>query len=98
MNNPIIQTDIAEILTNLSDGQIKLLEEMRSGQKEMLGKIETIDKRLIKLEGRFDAQEQIVTELKESQNRQIWALIGLAFTAVISLLVGLGKFIFFPNP
>ena len=50
-----------------------------------------------RLEEKFDAQEKIVTELKGSQNKQIWALIGLAFTAVVGLVIGLGKFIFYPN-
>lgn len=87
MANPIIETDIAEVLKNLQQGQEKLLE-----------KAEIIDKRLIRLEEKFESQNKIVTGLENSQNKQIWALIALAFTAVVSLLVGLGKFIFFPNP
>jgi hypothetical protein len=51
-----------------------------------------------RLEENFEAQEKIVTELKGSQNKEIWALIVLAFTAVVSLVIGLGKFIFYPNP
>ncbi|MGV2829288.1 hypothetical protein [Myxosarcina sp. GI1(2024)] len=83
--------------------------QVESDLKEILGKIDSklgkIDDRLnnieisqARLEEKFEAQEKIVTELKDSQNKQIWALIVLAFTAIVSLVIGLGKFIFFPNP
>ena len=83
--------------------------QVESDLKEILGqidrKLDKISERLngieisqARLEEKFDAQEKIVTELKDSQNKQIWALIILAFTAVVSLVIGLGKFIFFPNP
>ena len=83
--------------------------QIESDLKEVLGEINSklgkIDYRLnnieisqARLEEKFDAQEKIFTELKGSQNKQIWALIVLAFTAVISLVIGLGKFIFYPNP
>ena len=83
--------------------------QIESDLKEVLGEINSklgkIDDRLnnieisqARLEEKFDAQEKIVNELKGSQNKQIWALIVLAFTAVVSLVIGLGKFIFYPNP
>ncbi|MGB5632983.1 MAG: hypothetical protein WBM44_02980 [Waterburya sp.] len=83
--------------------------QIESDLKEVLGEINSklgkIDDRLnnieisqARLEEKFQAQEKIVTELKGSQNKQIWALIILAFTAIVSLVIGLGKFIFFPNP
>lgn len=83
--------------------------QIESDLKEVLGEINSrlgkIDDRLnnieisqARLEEKFEAQEKIVTELKDSQNKQIWALIVLAFTAIVSLVIGLGKFIFFPNP
>lgn len=83
--------------------------QIESDLKEILGEINSklgkIDDRLnnieisqARLEEKFEAQEKIVTELKGSQNKQIWALIVLAFTAVVSLVIGLGKFIFYPNP
>lgn len=92
--------DIAEILKKLDQRFDKIEQRFdKIDQKfdkvdERLGKIEVS---LGKLEQRFEAQENTVNELKGSQNKQIWALITLAFTAVISLLIGLGKFIFFPN-
>jgi predicted nuclease with TOPRIM domain len=83
--------------------------QIESDLKEVLGEINSklgkVDERLNNIEisqarlaEKFDAQEKMVTELKDSQNKQIWALVVLAFTAVISLVIGLGKFIFYPNP
>ena len=67
--------------------------QIESDLKEVLGEINSrlgkIDDRLnnieisqARLEEKFEAQEKIVTELKDSQNKQIWALIVLAFTAI----------------
>ena len=82
--------------------------QIESDLKEVLGeinsKLDKIGDRLnnikisqARLEEKFDAPEKIVTELQDSQNKQIWALIILV-TAVVSLVIGLGKFIFYPNP
>lgn len=82
-----VESDLKEILGEINQKLGKV--------DERLNKIEISQARL---EEKFDAQGKIVTELKNSQNKQIWALIILAFTAVVSLVIGLGKFIFFPNP
>ena len=68
-----------------------------SPQGKLDERLNNIEISQARLEEKFDAQEKIVTELKGSQNKQIWALIILAFTAVVSLVIGLGKFIFYPN-
>jgi predicted nuclease with TOPRIM domain len=94
MSNIQIESDLKEVLG-----------EINSKIGKIDSKIDKIDDRLknievsqARLEEKFNSQEKIVTELKGSQDKQIWALIVLAFTAVVSLLIGLGKFIFFPNP
>ena len=86
MSNIQIESDLKEVLGEINSKLGKL--------DERLNNIEISQARL---EEKFDAQEKIVTELKGSQNKQIWALIILAFTAVVSLVIGLGKFIFYPN-
>ncbi len=86
MSNIQIETDLKEVLGEINSKLGKM--------DERLNNIEVSQARL---EEKFSAQEKIVTELKDSQNKQIWALIVLAFTAVVSLVIGLGKFIFFPN-
>lgn len=87
MTNPIIQTDIADIL-----------KDLQKGQKEILEKVNRLEVGQARLEEKFEAQQGLIAELKGSQTKQIWTLIGLVCTAVVSLLIGLGKFIFFPNP
>ena len=64
MTNPTIEVDIAEIL-----------KEIQEGQKKILDKVETIDKRLIKVETkidegitpRLDTLSEQVKEVKETQ-------------------------------
>lgn len=87
MTNPTINTDLKEILG-----------EINSKLSKMDDRLNNIELSQARLEEKFAAQEKIVTELKGSQNKQIWALIILAFTAIVSLVIGLGKFLFFPNP
>lgn len=104
MTNPTIETDLAELLNKLDgrfdslDGKIdKYQDENRRDFKSIDNRLKNIEVIQARLEEKYDAQEKIITELKDSKNKQIWALIILAFTAVVSLLIGLGKFIFYPN-
>jgi predicted nuclease with TOPRIM domain len=87
MSNIQIESDLKEVLGEINSKLGKIGERLNN-----------IEISQARLEEKFEAQEKIVTELKGSQNKQIWALILLAFTAVVSLVIGLGKFIFFPNP
>jgi predicted nuclease with TOPRIM domain len=86
MSNIQIESDLKEVLG-----------EINSKLGKIDGRLNNIEISQARLQEKFEAQEKIVTELKDSQNKQIWALIVLAFTAVVSLVIGLGKFIFFPN-
>ena len=116
MNNPTIETDIAEILKKLGDNQEKILEKINNIDSRLVRvetKLDSVDKnvgeikqlgdRLTKIESgqgkieeKLNSQGKIVEELKTSQKNQIWALIVLAFTAVIGLTGALGKIVFFP--
>jgi predicted nuclease with TOPRIM domain len=97
MTNPIIETNLGELLNKL-DGKIdKYQDENRREFKSIDNRLKNIEVSQARLEEKNDAQEKILTELKESKNKQIWTLIILAFTAIVSLVIGLGKFIFYPN-
>ena len=87
MSNIQIESDLKEVLGEINSKLDKIGDRLNN-----------IEISQARLEKKFDAREKIVTELKDSQNKQIWALIILAFTAVVSLVIGLGKFIFYPNP
>ena len=58
MSNPIIETDIAEILKKLGDNQEKILE-----------KINNIDSRLVRVETKLDSVEKNVGEIKPLGDR-----------------------------
>lgn len=98
MTNPIITTDIVEVLNKLDTKIESGFEKINSKLSKMDDRLQSIEVSQARLEEKLVAQEKIVSELKGSQNKQIWALIVLAFTAVVSLVIGLGKFLFFPNP
>lgn len=61
MNNPKIETDIAEILKELQSGQKEILKEI----VELKSTINTIDKRLIVVETRLDEQKAAVGKIPE---------------------------------
>ena len=85
MNNPIIETDLGQILSEIR-------QELKS-INDRLNKLEVGQGRI---EEKLNSQEKIAEELKTSQKNQIWALIILAFTAVATLTGTLGKVVFFP--
>ncbi|GAB4539974.1 MAG: hypothetical protein Tsb0014_30860 [Pleurocapsa sp.] len=56
MTNPIIQTDIAEILKEIKSDQKKLLEEvneLKLGQAEIKGDIKALDTKVEQLDKRI---------------------------------------------
>ncbi len=127
MENPIIQTDLGQVLGQINQKLDKLSEnvtEVKISQARLEGKVDSLEKEfkaeVQSLEKEFKTEIQSlekelkaeiqslgkdVTELKDSvkaikssASSQIWALIGVVFTAVIGLIGALGKMVFFPNP
>lgn len=88
MTNPVIETDIAEILKEIKSDQKKLLEEvneLKLGQAEIKGDIKALDTKVEQLDKRVGNQE--------FTNRGV--LIGL----VVVILGGAAKFFgFVGNP
>ena len=83
MTNPIIETDLKDILKSI-DSKLEKIDDR-------LSSIETTQARL---EEKINAQDKTVTSLSDSSSKQIWALIAL----ISAIVVGLGKLIFFPSP
>ena len=83
----IIETDLREVLAQINqklDGinDIRIeLAEIRDNIKSPNEKVSSLDKRLKKVE--------------ENRNRQIWALSGILFTAVVATAI---RFIFVSLP
>ena len=60
MENPVIQTDIAEILKDLQSGQKEILKEisnLKVGQEKLNGDIRSLDTKVEQLDKRIANQE-----------------------------------------
>ena len=81
MSNPIIETDLAEILKEIRSDQkliLKSIEELKVGQTRLEGKIETLD-------GKFEQLEKRTSNV-EFANRGIFVgIILLVFGGAIKL-------------
>jgi prefoldin subunit 5 len=77
---PTIETDLKDVLAKI-DTRLDRIEQ----KLEALPRLETEVANI----------KEDVRELKGSQRAQIWALIGIIFSVMISAIV---KFGFFPNP
>lgn len=92
MTNPIIQTNIAEILKEIKLDQRAMIEEMRSGQKEILGEVNNLKVSLETVKGDIKALDTKVEQLdKRIGNRELTnrgVLIGL----IVVILGGAAKF------
>ena len=91
MSNIQIEPDLKEILG-----------ELKNGQKEILNKVEELDKRLVKVETKLESElpnlQKSVDEIKGSQKAQIWTLIGILITAVGGFIVAVGRSVLTFNP
>ena len=76
----IIETDLREVLAQINQ-KLDGINDIRVELAEIKGDIKSLDKRLEQVEG--------------SQNRQIWALIGIHFTAVVATAI---RFVFVSLP
>ncbi|MEL6438470.1 MAG: hemolysin XhlA family protein [Cyanobacteria bacterium J06621_8] len=80
-----------QIGTDLND----ILQELKNGQKEILNKVEKIDKRLVKVETKLESElpalQKSVDEIKGSQKAQIWTLTGILVTAVSGFIVAVDR-------
>ncbi len=109
MTNPVIQTDLAEVLGEIKQelkGIGERLGHLEVGQAELKAKADGIEKQFkVKVDGiekEVTELKESVKEIKKSQTSQIWALIVAVFVAVIgligTLIVGFVKFFSFTNP
>jgi tetrahydromethanopterin S-methyltransferase subunit B len=85
------------------DGKIDQLENKLGGKIDQLdGKVDDINLRLTKVETKLDselpAMQKSISEIKGSQQAQIWTLIGILITAVGGFLVAVGRFVLSGNP
>ncbi len=71
MENPVIQTDIAEILSEIK-------QDLRT-TNDRLGKIEISQ---AEIKTKVENIEEQISDIKGSQSKQVWALIGIVFSMI----------------
>lgn len=85
MTNPIIETDLAEILKEIKADQKKLLEEVGSlkvGQAKLEGKIDALDE---KLSGRILSVDTKVDQLDKRLANQEFTNRGILIGLILAL-------------
>ena len=88
MNNPVIETDLAEILKEIKSDQKKLLEEVNAlklGQAKIEGKIEALDE---KLSGQIKALDTKVEQLDKRVGNQEFTNRGVLIGLIVVILGG----------
>ena len=92
MTNPIIQTDIAEVLKEIKIDQKTMLNEMRSGQKEILKEISDIKVSLETVKGDIKALDTKVEQLDKRIANQEFMNRGVFIGLLLALLGGIINF------
>ena len=92
VTNPVIETDLAEILKEIRTDQKKLLEEvneLKLGQAKIEGKIEALDE---KLSGQIKALDTKVEQLDKRVGNQEFTNRGVLIGLIVVILGGAAKF------
>jgi archaellum component FlaC len=94
MTNPVIQTDLADVLGQINqklDGVGDRFNKIEVGIAKIEGEIKRLDSDISTIKGD-------IKEMKGSQKAQIWTLISILITAVGGFPVAVGRSVFSINP
>jgi tetrahydromethanopterin S-methyltransferase subunit G len=87
----IIETDLREVLAEmnrkldtLSADMNRKLETISKDVNQVQIRLATVETKVDNLEKRLDKMEQQIEKVEGNQSKQIWALIGILFTAVVA--------------
>jgi tetrahydromethanopterin S-methyltransferase subunit G len=94
----IIETDLREVLAEMNkkldtisaDMNRKLeaiskdVNQVQIRLATVETKVDNIEKRLDSMDKRFDKMELQIEKVENNQGKQVWALIGILFTAVVA--------------
>ena len=80
MNNPTIETDIAEVL-----------KEIKDDQKKLLAKVNQIEVDINILKTDNTNIKETVKKIEGAQQAQIWTLIGVLITAVGGFVIAVAR-------
>ncbi len=100
MNNPIIETDLAEILTALNNKIDKYQDEIRNDQKKILEEINILKAKEIaslkigqtELKGEIKALDTKVEQLEKRLGNVEFASRGILIGLVLTILGGIAGF------
>lgn len=83
----IIETDLREVLGEINNKLETVSKDVNQIQVKLATidtKVDGLEKRLDNMDKRFDKVEQQIEKVESNQSRQVWALIGILFTAVVA--------------
>ena len=103
MDNPVIQTDIADVLGQINQKLDKIdsrLTKLEVGQAEIKGDLKTVDEKLSgqikavdeKLSGQIKALDTKVEQLDKRVGNQEFANRGVLVGLIVAILGGAAKF------
>lgn len=88
MSTPtIIETDLREILAEMNKKLDSISNDVNQVQIRLATvetKVDNVEKRLDSMDKRFDKMELQIEKVENNQSKQVWALIGILFTAVVA--------------
>ena len=83
----IIETDLREILAEMNkklDTISKDVNQVQIWLATVETKVDNVEQRLDSMDKRFDKMELQIEKVESNQGKQVWALIGILFTAVVA--------------
>ena len=83
----IIETDLREVLAEMNqklDTISKDVNQVHIRLATVETKVDNVEKRLDSMDKRFDKMELQIEKVEGNQGKQVWALIGILFTAVVA--------------
>ena len=88
-----METDLAQILNKLDSKFDEKFNKLDSKFDKLSEDVNQLKVGQAKLTTQVENIEKEISEIKGAQNKQVWALIGIVFSAVGIL----GKIVFFPT-
>jgi len=83
----IIETDLREVLAEMNQKLDTISKDVNQVQIRLATvetKVDNVEKRLDSMDKRFDKMELQIEKVEGNQGKQVWALTGILFTAVVA--------------
>jgi tetrahydromethanopterin S-methyltransferase subunit G len=83
----IIETDLREVLAEMNKKLDTISKDVNQVQIRLATvetKVNNVEKRLDSMDKRFNKIELQIEKVESNQGKQVWALIGILFTAVVA--------------